>query len=121
VLKGLLGADRLQELMGAFAGTGESITKSVERLKAEHDLMERGLPVTAGRQEGEMTMTYTHFTDVTKEPQPPDNGILSRTRFNDDRLKVVRFGFAQSEELSEHTASARRPPYSPGGRNPDAR
>jgi quercetin dioxygenase-like cupin family protein len=32
-------------------------------------------------------------------------GILSRTLFSDDRLKAVLFGFAQSEELSEHTAS----------------
>jgi quercetin dioxygenase-like cupin family protein len=30
---------------------------------------------------------------------------LSRTLYNDDRLKVVAFGFAQGEELSEHTAS----------------
>jgi len=35
----------------------------------------------------------------------PGKGILSRTLFNDDRLKVVGFGFAQGEELSEHTAS----------------
>jgi quercetin dioxygenase-like cupin family protein len=25
--------------------------------------------------------------------------------YNDDRLKAVAFGFAQGEELSEHTAS----------------
>jgi quercetin dioxygenase-like cupin family protein len=37
--------------------------------------------------------------------QPPDKGILSRTLDNDDRLKVVLFGFAGGEELSEHTAS----------------
>ena len=30
---------------------------------------------------------------------------MSRTLFNDDRLKVVLFDFAQGEELSEHTAS----------------
>ena len=52
-----------------------------------------------------MTMNYTHFSDLAKEVQPPDKGILSRTLFNDDRLKVVLFGFAQGEELSEHTAS----------------
>ena len=52
-----------------------------------------------------MTTTYTHFSDLTKEVQPPDKGILSRTLFNDDRLKAVLFGFAQGEELSEHTAS----------------
>src|SRR5262245_33757797 len=52
-----------------------------------------------------MSMTYTHFSDLAKEVQPPDKGILSRTLFNDDRLKAVLFGFAQGEELSEHTAS----------------
>ena len=52
-----------------------------------------------------MTITYTHFTDLAQEVQPPDKGILSRTLFNDDRLKAVLFGFAQGEELSEHTAS----------------
>jgi quercetin dioxygenase-like cupin family protein len=51
-----------------------------------------------------MTMTYTHFSDLAKEVQPPDKGILSRTLYNDDRLKAVLFGFAQGEELSEHTA-----------------
>ena len=48
---------------------------------------------------------YTMFLDLAKEVQPPDKGILSRTLFNDDRLKAVIFGFAQGEELSEHTAS----------------
>jgi quercetin dioxygenase-like cupin family protein len=48
---------------------------------------------------------YTMFLDLAKETQPPDKGILSRTLYHDDRLKVVIFGFAQGEELSEHTAS----------------
>jgi quercetin dioxygenase-like cupin family protein len=48
---------------------------------------------------------YTLFHELAKEIQPPDKGILSRTLFNDDRLKAVAFGFAQGEELSEHTAS----------------
>ena len=52
-----------------------------------------------------MTTNYTHFNDLAKETQPPDKGILSRTLFSDDRLKAVAFGFAQGEELSEHTAS----------------
>ena len=52
-----------------------------------------------------MTTAYTHFLDLAKEVQPPDKGILSRTLYNDDRLKVVLFGFGQGEELSEHTAS----------------
>jgi quercetin dioxygenase-like cupin family protein len=49
--------------------------------------------------------SYTYFSDLAQEAQPPDKGILSRTLYNDDRLKVVLFGFAQGEELSEHTAS----------------
>ena len=52
-----------------------------------------------------MATTYTHFSDLAQEVQPPDKGILSRTLFSDDRLKAVAFGFAQGEELSEHTAS----------------
>jgi len=48
---------------------------------------------------------YTLFLDLAKEVQPPDKGILSRSLFSDDRLKVVLFGFAQGEELSEHTDS----------------
>jgi quercetin dioxygenase-like cupin family protein len=52
-----------------------------------------------------MTLPYTLISDLANEVQPPDKGILSRTLFNDDRLKAVAFGFAQGEELSEHTAS----------------
>lgn len=52
-----------------------------------------------------MTTNYTHFTDLAKEIPPPDKGILSRTLFNDDRLKTVLLGFAEGEQLSEHTAS----------------
>jgi quercetin dioxygenase-like cupin family protein len=48
---------------------------------------------------------YTHVLDLAKQAQQPEKGILSRTLFNDDRLKAVLFGFAQGEELSEHTAS----------------
>ncbi len=52
-----------------------------------------------------MATTYTHVNELAKEVQPPDTGILVRTLFSDDRLKAVAFGFAQGEELSEHTAS----------------
>jgi len=48
---------------------------------------------------------YSLFLDLALETQPPGKGILSRTLYNDDRLKAVLFGFAQGEELSEHTAS----------------
>src|SRR6516165_7738333 len=52
-----------------------------------------------------MTTSYTHFSDLAKEVQPPAKGILSRTLYNADRLKAVLFGFSQGEELSDHTAS----------------
>lgn len=52
-----------------------------------------------------MTIPYTLVSDLAQEVRPPDKGILSRTLFNDDRLKAVLFGFAQGEELSEHTAA----------------
>ncbi len=48
---------------------------------------------------------YTHILDLAKAAEPPKDGILSRTLFQDDRIKVVIFGFAQGEELSEHTAA----------------
>src|ERR1019366_6686817 len=49
--------------------------------------------------------TYTHISDLAKEAQPPEKGILSRTIFNDEKVKAVIFGFGQGEELSEPTAS----------------
>jgi hypothetical protein len=33
-----------------------------------------------------LTVPYPLFSDLANEVQPPDNGILSRTLFNDDRL-----------------------------------
>ena len=52
-----------------------------------------------------MTAAYTHILDLAHEAEPPTDGILSRTLFQDDQLKVVVFGFGQGQELSEHTAS----------------
>jgi quercetin dioxygenase-like cupin family protein len=52
-----------------------------------------------------VTTSYTHLLDLAKEAEPPADGILSRTIFQDDRLKAVLFGFGQGEELSEHTAA----------------
>ena len=52
-----------------------------------------------------MSQSYTHIVDLAKEVEPPDDGILTRTLFNDDDVKAVIFGFGKAEELSEHTAS----------------
>jgi quercetin dioxygenase-like cupin family protein len=48
---------------------------------------------------------YTCILDLAKEAEPPEDGILSRTVFQDERLKAVVFGFGQGQELSEHTAA----------------
>jgi hypothetical protein len=40
-----------------------------------------------------MTTTYTHILDRAKEAEPPADGILSRTIFQDDTIKAVIFGF----------------------------
>ena len=47
---------------------------------------------------------YAFFPDVTKQATIPEKGILSRTLHQDEKLKIILFGFAQGEELSEHTA-----------------
>lgn len=47
---------------------------------------------------------YTFIADLARELTPPAAGIHSRTLHADDRVKVVGFGFAAGEELSEHTA-----------------
>lgn len=52
-----------------------------------------------------MSSNYTHIVDLAKEVVPPEDGILTRTLFNNDNVKAVIFGFGQGEELSEHTAS----------------
>lgn len=48
---------------------------------------------------------YTHFLDLAKEAEPPADGIMSRTVFQDDKIKAVVFGFGRGQELSEHTAA----------------
>jgi hypothetical protein len=40
-----------------------------------------------------VTTQYTHIVDLAKEAEPPDDGILTRTLFNDDKVKAVIFGF----------------------------
>ncbi len=51
-----------------------------------------------------MNATAIFYPDLEAEVQIPENGILSRTLYNDDHLKVVIFGFAPGQELSAHTA-----------------
>jgi quercetin dioxygenase-like cupin family protein len=50
-------------------------------------------------------MDYKFFANLTAEigDIPPDS-ILSRTLHRDDRSRLVLFGFAPGQELSEHTS-----------------
>jgi quercetin dioxygenase-like cupin family protein len=48
---------------------------------------------------------YAHFPNLADPANIPAEGILSRTIYKDEQMKAVLFGFAQGEELSEHTAS----------------
>jgi quercetin dioxygenase-like cupin family protein len=49
-------------------------------------------------------LPYTLYASLDAEVQIPANGILSRTLYKDDHVKVVLFGFATGQELSAHTA-----------------
>jgi quercetin dioxygenase-like cupin family protein len=52
-----------------------------------------------------MTTTYTLLADLAQQVETPVDGTLSRTIYQDERLKVVLFSFSPGQELSEHTAS----------------
>jgi quercetin dioxygenase-like cupin family protein len=52
-----------------------------------------------------MTTPYILLADLLHEIEPPTDGTLSRTIYQDDRLKAVLFAFSAGQELSEHTAS----------------
>ena len=46
-----------------------------------------------------------YIADLAKQVDIPADGILSRTLYADEQVKVVLFGFDAGQELSEHTAS----------------
>ena len=48
---------------------------------------------------------FTHVADLAARIEVPADGTLSVTLHQDDEVKVVLFGFAAGQELSEHTAS----------------
>jgi len=51
-----------------------------------------------------MNPTYTHIANLAAQAEPPAEGILSRTIYDDEQFKAVVFGFDQGQELTEHTA-----------------
>jgi quercetin dioxygenase-like cupin family protein len=54
-----------------------------------------------------MTTRYLLYQNLAAEAEVPPDGILSRTLYQDDHVKVVLFGFAAGQELSAHTAPFR--------------
>ncbi len=52
-----------------------------------------------------MDPSYLYFANIAEQVDVPSGGIISRTLHNDDRLKVVLFGFDTGQELSEHTST----------------
>ncbi|MEW5872710.1 MAG: cupin domain-containing protein [Chloroflexota bacterium] len=49
---------------------------------------------------------YTFFENIlTSIPEITPDTIISKTFYSDDQVKVILFGFAPGQELSEHTAS----------------
>jgi hypothetical protein len=44
-----------------------------------------------------MATPFTKFADLAAEVEPPSDGTLSRTLFQEDYLKVVLFGFAAGQ------------------------
>jgi quercetin dioxygenase-like cupin family protein len=52
-----------------------------------------------------MNSRYKYIADLAKQVDIPPDGILSRTLYADEQVKVVLFGFDAGQELSEHTAS----------------
>lgn len=53
-----------------------------------------------------MPTDHTYFDDLAAQiPTIPPDSIVSRTVINTPALKVILFGFAPGQELSEHTAA----------------
>jgi quercetin dioxygenase-like cupin family protein len=52
-----------------------------------------------------MSDTCFKIVNLAEAVEPPADGIISRTIYNDEALKAVAFGFGVGQELSEHTAS----------------
>jgi quercetin dioxygenase-like cupin family protein len=52
-----------------------------------------------------MEPAYKYIENLATFIEIPQDGVLSRTVYADDRVKAVIFGFDTGQELSEHTAS----------------
>ena len=53
-----------------------------------------------------MNSPYAYISDLQQQiPKIPTDSIVSRTIHSDDDVKVILFGFAAGQELSEHTSA----------------
>ena len=52
-----------------------------------------------------MSDSSSKIINLAEAVEPPADGIISRTIYNDESVKAVAFGFGVGQELSEHTAS----------------
>ncbi len=52
-----------------------------------------------------MPADYVYIADAAEHIESPQDGILSKTYYEDEWIKIVLFGFSKGQELSEHTAS----------------
>ena len=53
-----------------------------------------------------MAAPFKHIPDLSELiSNLPDDSILSRDVYGDEDVKVILFGFAPGQELSEHTSS----------------
>lgn len=52
-----------------------------------------------------MAEPYLFFKDLAQQVEIPQDGILSRTLYQDEHVKAVLFDFDKGQDLSEHTAS----------------
>jgi quercetin dioxygenase-like cupin family protein len=62
-------------------------------------------------------LPYQFIAGVADElPTIPSDSIVSRTLYSDPAVKVILFGFAPGQELSEHTSARRAMLHFIGGR-----
>jgi len=52
-----------------------------------------------------MSAPYVIHAGLVESIETPADGTLSRTLYQDERVKVVLFSFSAGQELSEHTAA----------------
>lgn len=51
-------------------------------------------------------INYTLYENLLEEIEIPQVGITSRPLYQGEKVRAVIFGFAEKEEMTEHTASS---------------